>query len=189
MTNHAQLGHEAIVPTPHTVKDPVCGMDVDPHTTQHHSEHQGHAYHFCSENCKIKFEGNPDQYVHASEGPDQEVEVAVGDVAEYTCPMHPEIRRAGPGACPICGMALEPVVISAGNGPNPELVDMSRRFWIGLILAIPVVLLEMGTHLFRHSTTSSPPRHPSGFSSYSRRRWCSGRVRCSSSEAGTRCER
>ena len=148
MTNHAQLGHEAIVPTPHTVKDPVCGMDVDPHTTQHHSEHQGHAYHFCSENCKIKFEGNPDQYVHASEGPDQEVEVAVGDVAEYTCPMHPEIRRAGPGACPICGMALEPVVISAGNGPNPELVDMSRRFWIGLILAIPVVLLEMGTHLF-----------------------------------------
>ena len=148
MTNHAQLGHEAIVPSSHTVKDPVCGMDVDPHTTQHQSKHEGHAYCFCSENCKTKFEGNPSQYVDASEGAAQEAEVAMGDAVEYTCPMHPEIRRAGPGACPICGMALEPVTISAGTGPNPELVDMSRRFWIGLILAIPVVLLEMGTHLF-----------------------------------------
>lgn len=67
---------------------------------------------------------------------------------EYTCPMHPEIRQSGPGSCPVCGMGLEPVAVTADSGPNPELIDMSRRFWIGLVLALPVFLLEMGGHLF-----------------------------------------
>ena len=66
---------------------------------------------------------------------------------EYTCPMHPQIRQEGPGACPICGMALEPETITADSGPNPELADMSRRFWIGLVLAAPVFVLEMGGHV------------------------------------------
>ncbi len=66
---------------------------------------------------------------------------------EYTCPMHPEVRQAGPGACPICGMGLEPVVVTARTGPSHELIDMRRRFWIGLVLALPVFLLEMGRHV------------------------------------------
>src|SRR5690349_3039029 len=73
---------------------------------------------------------------------------ASGEAAvEYTCPMHPEVRQQGPGACPICGMALEPVMVTADTGPSPELADMTRRFWIGLVLAVPVVVLEMGGHV------------------------------------------
>jgi len=77
---------------------------------------------------------------------------------EYTCPMHPEIRQPGPGACPICGMALEPVVVTADTGPSPELADMTRRFWVGLVLSIPVIVLEMGGHLFPalHQLISPP---------------------------------
>jgi heavy metal translocating P-type ATPase len=80
-----------------------------------------------------------------------------GEVAEYTCPMHPEVRRKGPGSCPICGMALEPVVVTADTGPSHELVEMTRRFWIGLVLAVPVVLLEMGGHLFSAVSDVIPP--------------------------------
>lgn len=143
------------------VRDPVCGMDVDPAADGPRSEHLGATHHFCSEHCRAKFDADPAAYTHE---PDQsrhsatpramqlgEVQAAVmptGDGVEYTCPMHPEIRQAGPGACPICGMALEPVVVTADTGPSAELADMTRRFWIGLVLAIPVFLLEMGGHLF-----------------------------------------
>ena len=78
-------------------------------------------------------------------GPDGEA-AGAGELVEYTCPMHPEIRQMGPGSCPICGMALEPVVAAADSGPNPELVDMTRRFWVGALLTVPVVVLEMGAH-------------------------------------------
>ena len=123
------------------VIDPVCGMAVDPHTANHRADYRGHAYYFCSAGCRTKFVGDPQKYL---------IERAPEPVAEgtiYTCPMHPEIRQVGPGSCPICGMALEPEIATAETGPNPELVDMTRRFWIGLVLSLPVLALEMGGHL------------------------------------------
>ena len=122
--------------------DPVCGMTVDPHTAHHRAEHRGRTYYFCSANCRTKFARDPQKYLG-----DRAAEV-VPDGTIYTCPMHPEIRQLGPGACPICGMALEPDIASADAGPNPELADMTRRFWIGLALTIPVFTLEMGGHIF-----------------------------------------
>ena len=127
---------------PHA-KDPVCGMDVDPATARHRAEHDGRTYYFCSAGCRAKFAADPVKYL----GPVPAPEAAAPAGAIYTCPMHPEIRQAGPGACPICGMALEPVMASADSGPNPELADMTRRFWIGVALAAPVVVLEMGAHI------------------------------------------
>jgi cation transport ATPase/YHS domain-containing protein len=126
------------------VIDPVCGMSVDPKTTPHHAEHAGHTAYFCSAGCRTKFQADPERYMKP-EGSSPEPSAAPGAI--YTCPMHPEIRQVGPGSCPICGMALEPVTITADDGPNPELADMSRRFWIGLALALPVFVLEMGGHL------------------------------------------
>ena len=126
----------------HTVKDPVCGMDVDPHATSHRAQHAGHSYYFCSAGCRAKFVADPAKYLG---GTKQAGEVPDGTI--FTCPMHPEIRQVGPGSCPICGMALEPLVATAETGPNPELADMTRRFWIGLALSVPVVVLEMGGHL------------------------------------------
>src|SRR5436190_249145 len=124
------------------VIDPVCGMTVDPHTTPHRAEHAGHPYYFCSAGCRTKFIADPARYL----GPAKTAE-PVPEGTLYTCPMHPEIRQVGPGSCPICGMALEPELVSADSGPNPELIDMTRRFWIGAALAAPVVVLEMGAHL------------------------------------------
>ncbi|MEI7806178.1 MAG: heavy metal translocating P-type ATPase [Hyphomicrobiales bacterium] len=121
--------------------DPVCGMTVDPHTAKHRHQHQGHNYYFCSAGCRTKFAADPGKYL-GDRAPAPVIEGAI-----YTCPMHPEIRQQGPGACPICGMALEPEIASADSGPNPELIDMTRRFWIGLVLSLPVVLLEMGGHV------------------------------------------
>ncbi len=117
-------------------------MDVDPATTQHHAEHDGHAYHFCSNGCRTKFVGDPVRYL----APAAQAEAAPEGTI-YTCPMHPEIRQEGPGSCPICGMALEPVLVTAEAGPNPELVDFTRRLWIGGALTVPVVALEMGGHM------------------------------------------
>ena len=125
--------------------DPVCGMTVDSRTALS-VEHDGVHHYFCSEHCRAKFESAPDA-VDDSDGTPSGAPVAEGADAAYTCPMHPEIRQPGPGACPICGMALEPVTVTADSGPNHELVDMTRRFWIGLALAVPVFLLEMGSHL------------------------------------------
>jgi Cu+-exporting ATPase len=123
--------------------DPVCGMTVDPVTTPHHAEHDGRDFHFCSAGCRIKFVAHPDQYA----GSERPSEPAAPAGTIYTCPMHPEIRQVGPGSCPICGMGLEPELVTAETGPNPELVDFTRRFWVGLVLALPVFALEMGGHL------------------------------------------
>ncbi|OHD08081.1 MULTISPECIES: heavy metal translocating P-type ATPase [unclassified Sphingopyxis] len=125
------------------VTDPVCGMSVDPTTTTHIATHGGEHHYFCSAGCLAKFEADPDRYT-AQGAP------VAGDApadAIWTCPMHPEIQRPGPGSCPICGMALEPVLPSGSDGPSEEYRDMRRRFWIGLLLALPVVALEMGGHL------------------------------------------
>src|SRR4051795_3249841 len=125
------------------VRDPVCGMAVDPHTTPHRHQHAGRPYYFCSAGCQAKFQADPAKYLAPSA---MTASPAVPAGTIYTCPMHPQIRQIGPGACPICGMALEPELVEATSEPNPELVDMRRRFWLGLALALPVVVLEMGGH-------------------------------------------
>ena len=149
--NHAQPAadsgysdaHVAPQQTKEGVRDPVCGMIVDPHITPHRHQHDGHPYYFCSKGCLAKFAAQPAKYV--SDRPKVAANVPEGTI--YTCPMHPEIRQVGPGSCPICGMALEPVLATTETGPNEELIDMTRRFWIGLVLSLPVVALEMGGHL------------------------------------------
>jgi len=128
----------------HTEKDPVCGMTVDPHTAKHQASHQEQTWYFCSARCKEKFQANPPQYLGEKPAPP-----AAAPGAIYTCPMHPEIRQEGPGDCPICGMDLEPEEVTADSGPSAERIDMTRRFWIGLALALPVFILEMGGHLLR----------------------------------------
>ena len=141
MRQHGQTDIATLQP----VMDPVCGMTVDPHTAEHRGEHGGRIWYFCSPGCKTKFLAHPERYLNDAEA-GKAVETAPEGTV-YTCPMHPEIRQIGPGSCPICGMALEPEMASAETPPNPELADMSRRFWIGLVLALPVLALEMGGHL------------------------------------------
>jgi Cu+-exporting ATPase len=127
----------------HGVLDPVCGMTVDPHATAHRLTHQGRPYYFCSAGCRTKFAADPGKYLAGDARTGKPEPVPESTI--YTCPMHPEIRQLGPGACPICGMALEPELATAG--PNPELADMTRRFAIALVLTAPVFVLEMGAHV------------------------------------------
>ena len=126
-------------------RDPVCGMSVDPLTAKHHFSHAGHDHFFCSSRCQEKFIAEPDAYLTPLANKPGEPTTAAQGNGHWTCPMHPEIVRDGPGTCPICGMALEPAGAPA-DGPNPELIDMTRRFWIGTTLAIPLLVLEMGAH-------------------------------------------
>ncbi len=127
--------------SPTTAIDPVCGMQVDPAKTAHHASHDGSDYHFCSGGCLAKFTADPAKYLSAA--PRAEPVAAPG--AMWTCPMHPDIRRQGPGTCPICGMALEPEEPSLEDAPNPELVDFTRRWWVSAALAVPLLILTMGT--------------------------------------------
>jgi len=136
------------------VKDPVCGMEVLPERAAGSLEHEGTTYYFCSKGCLEKFRAEPSRFVasahanhraqaHHHAGTERAFPAATppasGTAAEYTCPMHPEIIRPGPGTCPKCGMALEPRTATALEGPNPELVDMTRRFRIGVALTIPLL--------------------------------------------------
>ena len=135
-------------------RDPVCGMAVDRISAKHHHEHLGSTYFFCSAGCLNKFQEDPDRFLNSpGQGPAApHLPIsAVGDVPEgsiWTCPMHPEIRKDGSGTCPICGMALEPLEPTLEEGPNPELSDMSRRFWISALLSIPLVVLTLGAEVF-----------------------------------------
>src|SRR5712692_10128205 len=129
-------------PVENGLRDPVCGMTVDPHVTPHRQSHAGRTYYFCSAGCREKFATEPTRYLAPSGA-----QPAVAEATIYTCPMHPQIRQPGPGVCPICGMALEPELASAEAAPNPEVADMTRRFWIALVLTLPVLALEMGGHL------------------------------------------
>jgi Cu+-exporting ATPase len=132
--------------------DPVCGMTVELATAKFSTEHRGKRYYFCCGGCQAKFTADPQRYLAAagrsedrplhsshrgrgSSDPPQDV--------EYTCPMHPEVRQIGPGSCPLCGMALEPVVLTAEEPANEELVDMTRRFRVSVALTAPVALLAM----------------------------------------------
>jgi heavy metal translocating P-type ATPase len=138
---HSKVSHEL------TVKDPVCGMSVDSASATHKVTYNGATYYFCSEGCRSKFMAEPTRYtleVAPRPGPDL-VKPTSGTV--WTCPMHPQIRRDEPGSCPICGMALEPELPTEETGPSPELRDMTRRFWIGSALTVPVFVLEMAAHV------------------------------------------
>jgi Cu+-exporting ATPase len=174
-------------PVSQKVKDPVCGMDVDPAKTKHKTEHAGKVYSFCCAGCVEKFRANPEKYLKpagltqvavapakAVAPPSSTVYVCpmcpevretkpvpcpkcgmalepetpvVASRVEYTCPMHPEIVRPGPGACPICGMALEPRTVAAKEEENPELRDMTRRFWVSLLLTVPLLGIAMADML------------------------------------------
>jgi Cu+-exporting ATPase len=138
--DHAQCHHgaEAARET-----DPVCGMAVNPATAAHSARHEDRLFHFCSNGCRVKFVADPERYLTGEAPPPPEV--AEGTV--FTCPMHPEIRSPVFGSCPICGMALEPETVSLEAGPNPELSTMSRRFWFGLGLTVPVLILGMGAEM------------------------------------------
>ncbi|GAB3120637.1 heavy metal translocating P-type ATPase [Glaciibacter psychrotolerans] len=146
------------------VTDPVCGMRADPANALS-IEHEGTRFFFCSDHCRSTFEANPDLYIDHDHG-DHSGSAAGGSstpaapdgAVEYTCPMHPEIRRPGPGACPICGMSLEPVTVTAmESGSSAELVNMTRRFWVGLVLTVPVLVIEMAGHLFGWVHELLPP--------------------------------
>ncbi len=134
--------------------DPVCGMSVDPTAGKPTHEHHGTVYHFCSTGCRQSFAAEPERYLGgqrqpmtpAQHGVPQAPPALAGATSEWTCPMHPEVVRPGPGSCPICGMALEPGTVALAEEENPELADMRRRFWVSLALTIPVVLIAM-SHL------------------------------------------
>src|SRR3990167_3729956 len=147
---HVPPHHDAVEGAP--AKDPVCDMTVKL-TTSHRSLHDGNEVLFCSARCKEKFAANPALYLEpappalapaniASRTPNDPRDV-MGDV-EYTCPMHPEIVRGAPGSCPICGMALESRVPALDGGPDPELRDMTRRFWSAAALTLPLLAIVMG---------------------------------------------
>jgi Cu+-exporting ATPase len=129
------------------VRDPVCGMMVDPAQAAGSVAHQGHTYHFCSQGCAAKFRAEPEKYLHPEARPEAMTPAAEG--VEYTCPMHPEVRRIGPGSCPKCGMALEPVSFNAAtvDEVNPEYRDMLRRFWVSVPpAAVLLALMFVGVH-------------------------------------------
>lgn len=136
--DHAHHGHA------HAMKDPVCGMTVDPNTATYHADHDGQTYHFCSARCREKFVAGPSSYLQ--DRPAASPPAPPGTI--YTCPMHPEVQQVGPGDCPKCGMALEPMMPSLNDDDGGELRSMTRRFWTLLVLTLPVFLLAMGPHLF-----------------------------------------
>ncbi|WP_369026939.1 heavy metal translocating P-type ATPase [Qipengyuania sp. RANM35] len=120
--------------------DPVCGMSVTIEGATHVAEHDGATHYFCSARCKDKFVADPQHYLSGAHLTQVE-DVPEGTI--YTCPMHPEIRQVGPGNCPICGMALEPETVSLEDGPDPELVDMTRRFWVSTLFTLPLFIYAM----------------------------------------------
>ena len=136
------------------VLDPVCGMTVDPESAAGSFEHKGETYYFCSAHCLHRFRGEPEQFLSQSSKALPNQPVLIKDMSasgsstatpgtEYTCPMHPEIIRDKPGNCPICGMALEPRIASLEKEENPELTEMTRRFWVSVILTVPLLLIAM----------------------------------------------
>ena len=141
---HDHCSHDHALPE--TAVDPVCGMTVQIAGARNTTVHDGHTYYFCNPKCLAKFQAEPARYLKPAEALPPQKPVTPGTT--YTCPMHPEVRQIGPGSCPICGMALEPEEVSLDQGPNEELADMTRRLWIGGALAVPVVALDMGGHVF-----------------------------------------
>ncbi len=140
-------GHEADAGKDAMERDPVCGMSVDPRTASFTHDLDGTTYYFCSAGCRSKFKGDPERYL-SGKGDEAATAADVAEGTIWTCPMHPQIRQEGPGSCPICGMALEPLEPTAEEQANPELEDMSRRFWISLVLTLPIVVLMFASAFF-----------------------------------------
>ena len=131
-----------LLPTPTSEIDPVCAMTVDPAHAAASLQHAGGTFHFCAKSCAAKFQANPEKYLAGKTEPREPAAPAPAGTI-YTCPMHPEVQQDHPGSCPKCGMALEPMAPTLDDGPNPELVDMSRRFWIAVVLTVPIFVLAM----------------------------------------------
>ena len=149
-TGHGHLGlhdhdHDTTATSDDTLKDPVCGMPVTAQS-DHHVDHQGRAYYFCSAKCQTKFSAEPKKYVADSHEASSKEPVAAQAGAIYTCPMHPEIRQDHPGNCPKCGMTLEPVMPTLADDDNPELADFTHRFWWTLPFTVVVTVLAMAGH-------------------------------------------
>src|SRR5262245_5980089 len=124
-----------------TERDPVCGMQVNPESPRGGSARfEGKTYYFCNPRCREKFERDPTAYL----SPRPQAPVSAG---EYVCPMHPEVKSPHPGACPLCGMALEPVLPGADDEPNPETLEMKRRFLVGAVFTLPIVVLMFAESL------------------------------------------
>ncbi|HUI34476.1 MAG TPA: heavy metal translocating P-type ATPase [Stellaceae bacterium] len=137
---------------PGTVVDPVCNMTVDSSAARHRAQYDGRDYFFCGPRCKERFVAEPERFLVPA--PARPETVRSGS---WTCPMHPQIVRDAPGACPICGMALEPMTPDAGDAGNPELADMTRRFWVGLALSVPLLVIAMSGHVARGSLDALVP--------------------------------
>jgi Cu+-exporting ATPase len=142
----ADEGTAILAPGPAEGRDPVCGMPVDPAASPHHVRHGGQTYHFCSNRCRERFEAQPARFLTPA-APVSAAPPAAAGAGRWTCPMHQQIVRDGPGSCPICGMALEPLTLVAGEAANPELRDMTRRFWVGVALSLPLAAIAMGEHV------------------------------------------
>ncbi len=141
MAQETHNHHHVIDAKTDAFRDPVCGMTVDPKAGKPTAEYKGKIFHFCSSGCQQKFTADPEEYLDSQ--PALPKAVPIGTL--YTCPMHPQIIRDKPGSCPICGMALEPMGVPTGDeGPNPELVDFTRRLWVSAACSIPLLILTMG---------------------------------------------
>lgn len=148
-STHNHAGHDHVSATPHAheegLKDPVCGMTVT-EQSEHHAEHDGKPFYFCSAKCLTKFDAEPARYASGDGAPAPADAAPQAADTVFTCPMHPEIRQDHPGNCPKCGMTLEPVMPSLDDEENPELIDFSRRFWWTLPFSVAVTVLAMAGH-------------------------------------------
>jgi P-type Cu+ transporter len=136
------------------VIDPVCGMSIAPSDAVGHVEHRGQTYYFCNESCLERFSAAPESFLSPAAAAPAPAGV---DTREYTCPMDPEVRQIGPGVCPKCGMALEPVTVSLEDEGNPELDDMQRRFRISLVLTLPILAFMLADVLPGHALADVLP--------------------------------
>ncbi len=143
MSGHGSCCAAKEAAAPSVAIDPVCGMKVDPLSAKHRAVHAGETYYFCAARCREKFMADPQAFLHGKAAP---TPVPAGTI--YTCPMHPEVEQVGPGSCPKCGMALEPMMPSLDEDDGGELAAMTKRFWLLVVLTVPVFALAMGPHLF-----------------------------------------
>jgi len=135
-----------------SVKDPVCGMIVDPQQAAGSFDYHGRTLFFCSLGCGERFKADPERFLNqpAESATDSMIKIGTHSPradTKYTCPMHPEINRDAPGSCPICGMALEPRIMTLDEETNPELVAMTRRFWVSVALTVPLFGIAMSEFL------------------------------------------
>jgi Cu+-exporting ATPase len=166
-------------PAPKPYIDPVCKMLVLPESAAAKYDYKGETYYFCMRSCRDKFAADPEKYLTAetqrrgenkgenptgNEGAPRNPQPATSDDREYTCPMHPEILQSGPGSCPICGMALEPKEITLDDTPDPEYLDMRRRFWISAFLTAPIFVIAMAEMFVDFNTLV--PSWPHGRANY-----------------------